>query len=191
MPADPNLLTGLGCALSIFLSAAGSAIATAHAGTYAMRGPDYKSFVPIVQAGVLALYGIIISVILVGKFQESQGVDGSDSSPISQTDGYRYLCAGLSVGLAVLASGWGMAKFLHQLNTENGTSPVAPTTSTSEDAASSSQTEPLLGNRSQASAEGKLDVYGRESFIKTVLAMIFLESIGLYGLIVAVVLIYH
>jgi V-type H+-transporting ATPase proteolipid subunit len=87
--SDPQLWTGLGAALSIFLCSTGSAIASAEAGVYALRKHGYAAFVPIIISGVLAIYGIIISVLLVGKME---------TSDLTAVDGYRNLSAGLSVG---------------------------------------------------------------------------------------------
>lgn len=169
MTADPKLLTGLGAALSIFLSGTGSAIASAHSGTYAIRSQDtqgIKGLVPIVISGVLSIYGIIVSVILSSKFQNEL---------LTPENGYRNLSAGLSVGLACWASGWGMAKFLKQCN-EHGQSSTP---------VSSELTQPLVAAGVPASA--KLVPPAPNAIF--VMVMCFLEAIGLYGLIVALVLI--
>ena len=100
MTVDPTLLTGLGAAVSIFLSATGSAIASAHSGVYAIRVQHdlgAKGLIPIVISGVLSIYGIIISVLLIGKMTPEEG------TTLSEADGYRFLSAGLAVGLACWA----------------------------------------------------------------------------------------
>ena len=109
---DPQLLTGLGCAASMFLCAAGSAYASSYSGVYAVRSSDLKGFAPIVISGVLAIYGIIVSVILASKL----GSLSASSNIMTQGEGYRNLSAGLSVGFACLASGIGMAFFIKELN---------------------------------------------------------------------------
>jgi len=111
MTLDPQLLTGVGCAASIFLCAAGSAYASSYSGVYAMRSSDIKGFAPIVISGVLAIYGIIVSVMLAFKLNNL-----SADSIMTQGEGYRNLSAGLSVGFACLASGVGMAFFIKELN---------------------------------------------------------------------------
>jgi V-type H+-transporting ATPase proteolipid subunit len=106
---------------------------------------------------VLAVYGIIIGYLLTRKIN----ADGE----LSVVDGYKYLSAGLSVGLACLASGFGMALYLKKLNEEEyffvrkgrGVSP------------------------SSASKKG--------SYTTFILCLIFFESIGLYGLIIALFLV--
>lgn len=188
---NPNLLAGLGCALATFLSAAGSAVATAHGSIYAMNMTQanspgvygyIKAFVPVIISGVLAIYGLIISYLLVKKFNDD----------MTTTEGARYLSAGLSVGLACLASGWGISLFLKQLNgkatrKEAPSCPAAPSggsaPETFVDENSSPLSEPLVPT------SGSVDVYSDTSFIKMVLSLVFLEAIGLYGHIVALLLI--
>eukprot|EP00537_Pseudo-nitzschia_pungens_P005048 CAMPEP_0172365296 /NCGR_PEP_ID=MMETSP1060-20121228/8375_1 /TAXON_ID=37318 /ORGANISM="Pseudo-nitzschia pungens, Strain cf. cingulata" /LENGTH=176 /DNA_ID=CAMNT_0013088519 /DNA_START=86 /DNA_END=616 /DNA_ORIENTATION=+ len=171
MTLDPRLLTGLGCALSIFLSSTGSAIASAEGATYAVRATNgyIRALVPIVIAGVLAIYGIIISYLLISRMDDD----------MSAINGYKLLSAGLSVGLACLASGYGMSKFIQQLN--NGIhSPPGWKPPTNERV----EATPLIAGR-----QGVLDVYSDDLFRKTVLSLMYLEAIALYGLIVALLLI--
>ena len=165
MPLEPQLLSGLGAASAIFLTATGSAIASAEGGIFALHNKTWKAFIPIVQAGVLAIYGIMISILLVGKMDSS-----TDLSP---SEGYRHLSAGLSVGFACCASGYGMAKFLKHCNS-GGTPTVknAPNSNTE-------QTQPLI----ESTQPSKVD------YTRLIMVLIFMESIGLYGLIAALFLI--
>lgn len=141
----PQLWTGLGAATSIFLTAWGASMASAQAGAYAVRNhyAGWKAFVPITQAGVLAIYGVIIAYLLVGKM---------DSSEITETGGYRNFSAGLSVGLACLSSGLGMARFL-------------------------------------STPEHEFESKNKNFFRTHTMVLIYLESIGLYGLIAALFLV--
>ena len=184
MTLDPKLLTGLGCAASMFLCAAGSAYASSHSGVYAMRSSGLKGFAPIVISGVLAIYGIIVSVLLALKFT------GGDNNSMTEEEGYRNLSAGLAVGFACLASGFGMATFIKELNLRHyspaGT--VAP-------APQRSNAEPLLDGQLQRDCtsigDGSADDPTRPkpvNFIYLCLCLCFLEAIGLYGLIVALFL---
>ena len=184
MTWDPKLLTGLGCAASMFLCAAGSAYASSHAGVYAMRSSGLKGFAPIVISGVLAIYGIIVSVLLALKFT------GDDNTSMTEEAGYRNLSAGLAVGFACLASGFGMATFIKELNLSHyrpaGT--VAP-------AVQLSKAEPLLEGQQESSfisiGDGSADSPTRPkpvNFIYLCFCLCFLEAIGLYGLIVALFL---
>lgn len=171
MTLDPQLLTGMGSALSVFLAAAGSALASSHAGIYAVRGTSYKAFIPIIQAGVLAIYGIIVSILLVFKLE---------NEAMTATDGYKNLSAGLAVGLSTCASGWGIAKFVQQLNEQGVTAGTARSATTGMN--ESSQSEPLIPPRAAAQKDDE------STFTKTVLALVFLEAIGLYGLVAALFL---
>jgi len=168
MAPDPELMTGLGAAASIFFSSLGSALASVQGGRYAMRSTGVLSFAPIVISGVLAIYGIIVSVLLSAKIQ----ADGLDAA-----GGYKNFSAGLSVGLACLASGMGMAGFLEDS--------LPTTTTTSQDVASTSEIqEPLI----RGSGGQSTTMLGKPS-PRFLMCLVFLEAIGLYGLIVALILI--
>jgi ATP synthase proteolipid subunit len=183
--ASPELLTGLGAAFSTFFASAGSAIASAHAGVYAVRGQGIKSFFPIIIAGVLAIYGIIISVILSSKLPLTL------SSGLSSVDGYKNLSAGLSVGLACLASGVGMAQFLQSCNNYPHSSSFPVGVSAQQQQHQSSLTDAGI-----LMTEPLLVAPGRQLFVPTrpepsmrfLMVLVFLEAIGLYGLIMALLL---
>jgi V-type H+-transporting ATPase 16kDa proteolipid subunit len=160
MTASPELLTGLGAAASIFLTSAGAAVASVEAGKYAMRSSGIMSFAPIIISGVLAIYGIIVSALLAYKIRDSTDA----------VSGYKNLSAGLSVGLACLVSGMGMARFMKD-----------SIDSSEEEATAASQQEPLI----RSSMANKM--LARPS-IRFLMVMTFLEAIGLYGLIIALVL---
>ena len=157
MSSDPILLTGLGAALALFLSGTGAAYATSHASVFAIRHKDLMAMVPVVQAGVLAVYGIIIGYKLSTKLTV-------ENVSMSDVDGYKNLCAGLSVGLSCLASGFGMGLYLKHLN----------------------KLEYYFVRK--GAADNKENASKKMSFITFVLCMIYLEAIGLYGLIVALFL---
>jgi len=167
MAPDAELMTGLGAAASMFLTALGSALASVQAGKFAMRstGGGVLSFAPIMSSGVLAIYGIIVSVLLGGKIGE-----------VDQAGGYKNFAAGISVGLTCLASGLGMAGFI-----EDSLHPMDGRTITQGLNSSSEATEPLVRNNNTAPRP-----YPTSRFL---MCMIFLEAIGFYGLIVALVLI--
>mmetsp|Transcript_60937 Transcript_60937/g.180403 ORF Transcript_60937/g.180403 Transcript_60937/m.180403 type:complete len:168 (-) Transcript_60937:171-674(-) len=166
MTVDPELLTGLGAALSIFLTAFGSAIASSHSGIFALRSKEDKmGYVPLMQAGILAVYGIIVGILLTGKLR----------GEITAKDGYRYLSAGLSVGLGCWASGYGMASFLKQYN--EGKATVVD----GAEAPSGDQQEPLIPPTGHV-------VY--PPFKKLVFVMISLELIGFYGFVVSLFLLW-
>jgi ATP synthase proteolipid subunit len=189
---DPQLLTGLGCAASMFLCAAGSAYASSYSGVYAVRSSDLKGFAPIVISGVLAIYGIIVSVILASKLGSLSA--NSSSNIMTQGEGYRNLSAGLSVGFACLASGVGMAFFIKELNQQEHHH-HNPAWSVLPAVYGSSETESLLVGQPRGgttSTNGAAPVVTRPpppvNFVYLCLCLTFLEAIGLYGLIVALFL---
>ena len=58
-----------------------------------------KALIPIIMAGILGIYGLIVAVLL--NLQIGKG----GSSGLSAQNGYKYLGAGLCCGLSSLASG--------------------------------------------------------------------------------------
>ena len=115
------------------------------------------AMIPVVQAGVLSVYGIIIGYMLSARVNAD--------AEVTVVDGYKYLSAGLSVGLACLVSGCGMALYLKQINNEGMYFVRTGKTDTKDDAAKK---------------------FSLKTFI---LCLIYLEAIGLYGLIVALFLV--
>ncbi len=127
----------------------------------------YKSLIPVVMAGILGIYGLIIAVILQGRvtstpeqdvIYNSQGMKDShsrtgipicDSWTYSCYYGYRHLAAGLCCVLSSLAAGL------------------------------------CLGVAGDAGvrANAQKDIY-----VGVILILIFGEALGLYGLIVAIIL---
>ncbi|KAI2489230.1 V-type proton ATPase [Fragilaria crotonensis] len=98
----------LGCAMAVVFANLGGAYGTAKAGQGMMamgvRSPDLlmKNIIPVVMAGVLGIYGLIVSVILNGKFTRPNS-DGF--ATYSQYSAFAHLAAGLCCGLCSLASG--------------------------------------------------------------------------------------
>merc|ERR1719515_590297 len=56
-----------------------------------------RNMIPVVMAGVLGIYGLIVAVILNGKMS---------ATAYGLFDGYAHLAAGLSCGLLVLEQVW-------------------------------------------------------------------------------------
>ena len=167
---SPDLMTGLGAAIAIFLSAAGSSYATIYTGIYALRArtSDIKplyTFFPTIIAGVLAIYGAIIGIILYTRL-------GSETSA---DEGYKYFSAGLTVGLGCLASGLGIGKFMQ--------SPDLLTLTTTTPNSEASEQSALL----PSAGPYKLAAGG---LVRCLFVLVFIEAIGLYSLIVALFLSY-
>mmetsp|Transcript_33318 Transcript_33318/g.98265 ORF Transcript_33318/g.98265 Transcript_33318/m.98265 type:complete len:193 (-) Transcript_33318:191-769(-) len=183
-----ELLNAIGASSAVFLASAGSAYASAHSGRFALRAHrnlGLKSLVFIIISGVLAIYGLIVGVLLVQKFE---GVE-----PISDSEGCRYLAAGLLVGFACLCSGIGMGLFLQPPRHHGPLPPFPPpppaTASNGggdgeESAGNGGITEPLLFMMRSPPPPPPVPIDGK-GFVTMVLVFIFLEAIGLYGLIVA------
>ena len=170
--ANPHLLTGLGAAFSIFLSAVGACASSVPSGLFAQHatGSFLLVWAPIMISGVLAIYGCIISVIL------SRGIT---NEAMTEAQGYRNLSAGLAVGLACLASGVGMARFIHEYMERARADVTTRTTSSGNSNGGDGLQDALLSpnfNRPLAPTWRLLVV------------LIFMEAIGLYGLIVALFL---
>lgn len=160
--ADPNLMTGLGAAFSIFFASIGASVASVPAGSFLLRSNcGFKSFAPIMIAGVLAIYGMIMAVILVGKMNTTES--------LNTQDGYRYFTAGLSVGFACLASGFGLSGFVGS-NLEGEEQSCSPPDESQEG---------LLRTRRTSAPIASL---------KFLSVCVFLEAIGLYGLIVGLII---
>jgi V-type H+-transporting ATPase 16kDa proteolipid subunit len=83
---------GGGAAYGTSLSAFGVNVA-------AKKNPDMllKAFVPVVMAGVIGIFGLIISILILGKIKEKG---------YSEYSGMAHLNAGLTLGLSGLAAGY-------------------------------------------------------------------------------------
>ena len=93
-----------GVAAALVLANFGAAYGTAKSGigigSMSVTRPNlvYKSLISVVMAGILGIYGLIISVILSGKV-----VMASTYGPYQ---GFRTMVSGLCCGLSALASGY-------------------------------------------------------------------------------------
>jgi len=94
----------MGATAAMVFSAMGAAYGTAKSGTgiaaMAVMRPEaiMKSIVPVVMAGIIAIYGVVVAVLIAGKLE--------DSTNYSLYMGFVHLGAGLSVGLSGLAAGY-------------------------------------------------------------------------------------
>jgi len=96
----------MGAASAMVFSAMGAAYGTAKSGTgiaaMAVMRPEaiMKSIIPVVMAGIIAIYGVVVAVLIAGQLK-----------PVTNGDytlymGFVHLGAGLSVGLSGLAAGY-------------------------------------------------------------------------------------
>eukprot|EP00178_Gracilaria_changii_P019367 TRINITY_DN5618_c0_g3_i1.p1 TRINITY_DN5618_c0_g3~~TRINITY_DN5618_c0_g3_i1.p1 ORF type:complete len:168 (+),score=30.19 TRINITY_DN5618_c0_g3_i1:3-506(+) len=92
----------IGVACALVFANLGAAYGTAKSGvgicSMGVLKPEllFKSTVPIIMAGILGIYGLIVSVILQGKVA---------STKYTEADGYKHLASGLCCGLSSLAAG--------------------------------------------------------------------------------------
>ncbi|KAL7421617.1 v-type proton ATPase 16 kDa proteolipid subunit 2 [Cryptotrichosporon argae] len=93
-----------GVASAMILSTVGAAYGTSKAGIgIAGLGtfrPDLimKSLIPVVMSGIIAVYGLVVSVLIAGNI--------SPSEPYALFAGFIHLAAGLACGLTGLAAGY-------------------------------------------------------------------------------------
>merc|ERR1712159_519935 len=94
-----------GCACALVFACLGAAYGTAKSGVgvanMGVLHPDVvmKSIIPVVMAGVLGIYGLIVAVLL------ASGIKADDAYSYSSYSGFSALSAGLCCGLAGLAAG--------------------------------------------------------------------------------------
>merc|ERR1712153_57963 len=94
-----------GCACALVFACLGAAYGTAKSGVgvanMGVMHPDVvmKSIIPVVMAGVLGIYGLIVAVLL------ASGIKSDDPYGYSSYSGFSALSAGMCCGLAGLAIG--------------------------------------------------------------------------------------
>jgi len=97
----------MGCASAMIFSALGAAYGTAKSGTgiaaMSIMRPELimKSIIPVVMAGIIAIYGLVVGALIANKIERA-GPGGS----YELYHGFLHLGAGLSVGLSGLAAGF-------------------------------------------------------------------------------------
>jgi len=94
----------MGAASAMIFSALGAAYGTAKCGTgiaaMSVMRPELimKSVIPVVMAGIIAIYGLVVAALIANGLQEAPGY--------TLFKGFMDLGAGLSVGLSGLAAGF-------------------------------------------------------------------------------------
>lgn len=95
----------MGATAAMVFSAMGAAYGTAKSGTgiaaMAVMRPEaiMKSIIPVVMAGIIAIYGVVVAVLIAGKLEDAR-------NGYTLYLGFVHLGAGLSVGLSGLAAGY-------------------------------------------------------------------------------------
>ncbi|KAF9533173.1 V-ATPase proteolipid subunit C-like domain-containing protein [Crepidotus variabilis] len=101
-PVYAPFFSAMGCTSAIVFTCIGASYGTAKSGVgisaMAVLRPDQmmKCVVPVVMAGIIAIYGLVVSVLISSNL----------STQIPLAAGFIQLGAGLSVGLAGLAAGF-------------------------------------------------------------------------------------
>eukprot|EP00536_Pseudo-nitzschia_multiseries_P011875 jgi/Psemu1/207181/e_gw1.430.28.1 len=181
-PSYATVFGYLGASGCMILSSWGSAWGTWRAGLGVCHmGIDHpkgiiKNIVPIVMAGVLGIYGLIVSVIIT---QSISSPAGGGYNTYSIFNGYVHLAAGLCCGLSCLAAGGtigiigdaGVRGF--GLKAEGGRKWFW-SDDQGEDGGD-------FGGASNAESSNKL-------YVGMLIMLIFSEALALYGLIVALIL---
>lgn len=176
-PSWAPILGFMGIAASVALSNIGGAYGTAKAGQGLMamgiRSPDLlmKNIIPVVMAGVLGIYGLIVAVILNGKFTKPTA--GTMAATYSQYNGFCHLAAGLCCGLCSLASGLAIG-----IAADAGTRAVGAQSAM----AASWKKMGFTGD-----SGGQVSSSGDALFVGTILIQVFASNLGLYGLIAALI----
>mmetsp|Transcript_8563 Transcript_8563/g.10251 ORF Transcript_8563/g.10251 Transcript_8563/m.10251 type:complete len:208 (+) Transcript_8563:74-697(+) len=190
-PAFAPVFGYIGAGACMILSNWGSAWGTWKAGLGVCKmGVDYpqgviKNIVPIVMAGVLGIYGLIVSVIIC---QAILPPNGDTTTQYSLYNGYAHLAAGLCCGLSCLAAGGtigvigevGVQAF--GLKASGGKRAWA----TGEGANPDDAGDVGGVGRDAVSAEEANKLY-----VGLLIMLIFSEALALYGLIVALILSQH
>lgn len=101
-PSYSIFFGGLAAVFAIVLSSMGAAYGTAVSGlgisSMAIAKPELimKSIIPVVMAGIIAIYGLVVGVLIAGSLDINYTIQRS----------YIQMGAGLSVGLSGLAAGY-------------------------------------------------------------------------------------
>lgn len=113
VPDYVSFFSAMGATSAMVFTALGAAYGTAKSGTgisaMAIMKPEMimKSVVPVVMAGIIAIYGVVVAVLI---SQEIGALSADVKSPQERrkqiAKGFTHLGAGLSVGLSGLAAGF-------------------------------------------------------------------------------------
>merc|ERR1712031_21167 len=104
-PPSASFFGFMGCACALVFACLGAAYGTAKSGVgvanMGVLHPDLimKSIIPIIMAGVLGIYGLIVAVLL------GSSIGGTKAYGYASYSGYAALSAGLCCGMAGLSAG--------------------------------------------------------------------------------------
>jgi len=93
----------MGCAAAMIFTVLGAAYGTAKSSVgisaMAVMRPELmmKSIIPVIMAGIIAIYGLVVSFVLSGKINETD---------YSLYKGFSHLAAGLTCGICGMGAGY-------------------------------------------------------------------------------------
>mmetsp|Transcript_43978 Transcript_43978/g.133973 ORF Transcript_43978/g.133973 Transcript_43978/m.133973 type:complete len:217 (-) Transcript_43978:692-1342(-) len=146
-----------------------------------------KNLVAIIMAGVLGIYGLIVSIIIAG------GVTNPDNgaNTYSQYTGWAHVCAGLCCGLSCLAAGGTIGLigemgvmatgFRAEINLAKASRPLPG------QVGGGGADEDGGGGGGGAADDGGSGADENKLFVGMLIMLIFSEALALYGLIVALI----
>jgi len=187
-PSWATMFGYLGATSCVVLSNFGSAWGTWKAGLGVCNmGVNYpqgvmKNIVPIVMAGVLGIYGLIVAVIITQDIK-SPTKEGYNS--YSVYNGYAHLAAGLCCGISCLVAGGTIGMIgdcgvrVYGLKATGGKRAWA-----TDDSGDNRGSEFGGGGANNVEDANKL-------YVSLLIMLIFSEALALYGLIVALILSQH
>jgi len=178
-----------GVAICMVCANFGSAWGTWKAGCGVCNmGIDYptgiiKNIIPIVMAGVLGIYGLIVSVIITQALTPPKS--GGGETTYSLFNGYAHLAAGMCCGLSCLAAG-GTIGFIGDVGVRCfglKASGGARAWATGEGS------NPADADGGQSSTQVAITAdAANKLYVGLLIMLIFAEALALYGLIVALIL---
>ena len=175
----------LGAAGCVVLANFGSAWGTWSSGVGVCKmGVSYpsgimKNIIPIVMAGVLGIYGLIVAVIIADGIGEP---NDEGYNTYSLFNGYTHLAAGLCCGLSCLAAG-GTIGSIGYAGTLNYGSKASQGMR-----GWMSHSRGNTGGEDVSADSGKYQEDANKIYVGFLIMLIFSEAIALYGLIVALIL---
>jgi len=113
VPDYVGFFSAMGATAAMVFSAFGAAYGTAKSGTgisaMAIMKPEMimKSVIPVVMAGIIAIYGVVVAV-LISQAAGTNITEATDAAGVAKSirTGFMHFGAGLAVGLSGLAAGF-------------------------------------------------------------------------------------
>eukprot|EP00538_Stauroneis_constricta_P007106 CAMPEP_0119548074 /NCGR_PEP_ID=MMETSP1352-20130426/2081_2 /TAXON_ID=265584 /ORGANISM="Stauroneis constricta, Strain CCMP1120" /LENGTH=208 /DNA_ID=CAMNT_0007593241 /DNA_START=64 /DNA_END=690 /DNA_ORIENTATION=- len=191
-PSWASCLGYMGVASAVCLSNWGSAIGTWKSGVSivhtGIRHPSsvMKNVIPIVMAGVIGIYGLIVGVIIAQSITKPAN---SRENVYSTYTGLAHLCSGLCCGVSGLAAGlcigivgdYGVRAVGYRASQIT----LFPSQSEKEGYTTVAEGEETAGEEVSGSEDQN------KLFVSMLIMLIFSEALALYGMIIALIVSQH